>query len=75
MTRLRLPLRFRTQEYAEAAIEAASLYPVGAKPVRVDNRWYVVVDTPRPDTILRYLRQHVLGHDWIVEDASAETPS
>jgi hypothetical protein len=67
MTRLRLPLRFRSEADALAAIEAASLFPYGAKarPGEGGRRWFICIDTPRPEMTLKFLRAHTcLGADW-----------
>ena len=70
MTRLKLPMRFRTEAHAYAAIEAASLYPSGAKVAKGDQgRWFIVIDTDQPEVKLRFLRNHMLGQDWTLESA------
>jgi hypothetical protein len=69
MARLTLPLRFRTEEYANGCIEASSLFPIGAKAVRDDcGRWLVVIDTDKPERKVKFLKQQMPGIEWQVSE-------
>jgi hypothetical protein len=72
MTRLRLPMKFRTAELAGRFIEAASLYPSGAKPVQVGNAWFVAITPRNVDMSLRHLNECKPGLAWVIEDELAE---
>jgi hypothetical protein len=68
MTRLRLPMKFRTAELAGRFISAASLYPCGAKPVQVGDLWFVVIVPRNVDMSLRHLSESKPALSWVVED-------
>jgi hypothetical protein len=71
VTRLTLPLRFRKEEHANSCIEASSLFPLGAKAVAGERgRWFVVIDTARPEGTLRFLKQSMQGIEWQSSDAA-----
>lgn len=66
VTRLTLPLRFRKEEHANSCIEASSLGPIGAHAIEGQyGRWFVVIDTPRPDGTLSFLKTHMPGIEWV----------
>jgi hypothetical protein len=73
MARLTLPLRFRKEAEANSCIEASSLGPLGALAVEGQyGRWLVVIDTQRPDSTLRFLKQHMPGIEWQRSEVPAE---
>jgi hypothetical protein len=76
MTRLTLPLRFRTVEHAASTIEASGLFPIGARPVQVGGRWFVVIEARNAEPVLRHLRATMPGIEWTVTDnaPAGETP-
>jgi hypothetical protein len=68
MTRLTLPLRFRTEKHALGTIRDNSLFTIGAIATQSAGRWHVVIDTARPDAVLRYLAQNMPGVEWTRSD-------
>jgi hypothetical protein len=65
-----MPLRFRTERNALGAIRDNSLFIIGAIAVEQDaGRWHVVIDTRKPDAVLRYLAQNHPGLVWMESPA------
>lgn len=63
-TRLTLPVRFTSEKAAASVLRANSLYSIGAQAIPADNRWYIIIDTAKPDAVCRYLGQHMPGVEW-----------
>jgi hypothetical protein len=72
LTRLTLPLKFKREGHALAVCRDNSLFTIGAQVIEVKSEvwedtgtpWRVVIETARPDAVLRYLRQHMPGVTW-----------
>jgi hypothetical protein len=64
-TRLMLPLKFRSERAALDAIKTNSLFPIGAQAAeQTEKVWRVIIDTYRPEAVMRYLAQHMPGIQW-----------
>ena len=68
-TRLTLPLRFNSEKRALGVIRDNQLFGLGAVVVELPDgtasRWRVVIDTEKPDSVCRYLKQNnTPGVDW-----------
>lgn len=73
-TRLTMPLCFRSERQALGVVRDNSLFNIGAQVVEVEDprlRWRIVIDTGKPDAVLRYLSQNGAmsgGPDWLRSD-------
>jgi uncharacterized protein YbdZ (MbtH family) len=68
MTRLTLPLRFSGQRAALALIRSNGLFSIGAQTLWTPEGWRVVIDTARPEAVIRYLGEKLPGVTWIASD-------
>jgi hypothetical protein len=74
MSRLTMPLQFRSEAQALELIRANSLFTLGAKPVKVEVTtdesdfapWRIVIEARNPTGVLRYLNQNHPGVEWTV---------
>lgn len=67
-TRLTLPMRFNTEKRALGVIRDNGLFTIGAQVIELTgtegSRFRIIIDTFKPDTVCRYLAQHMPGVEW-----------